>query len=749
MPLPVPNLDDRRFDDLVAEARARLATHLPELTQIAPGDPVHGFIDLFAWLTETILYRANLIPERQRRVFLNLLQIPLRPARAARGVVCVDAGPTSVLLAPLLQDGTQLKAGKQSLTAVGELQPTCLSLQVLVKQELTAAELGEMGLSLDDLHQQFGLARHEIPTPFQPHRYEPGRDTLRPGSLDRAFYLACIAPRQLEGQLPLLRKNLAGIILNIAIAPTDDLPAPALEQGAVNDLAPRKLVWELASTGEEGEAIYLPLDVLADSSRGARQTGVVRLRLPKNAALFQSFAAADPMFSGLGNQPPELADQVEAGRVAFWLRLRCPDAPDLELGYLALNAVDVLAQGLKQDLLVGMGTGQPDQVIALPDRDIDPASLQLDVEENGAWVRWQRVDFLAGQAAEARVYQLDPQTGYVQFGDGVSAGRRPPTGMRIRAAAYLFGGGSSGNLPAGTVKEIVNGSPRHKVRHGWPLKGGLDAETVEQAEKRIPQFLTHRNRAVTADDFKLITEANPVNPVARAEVRVGFLPGARIEAARTDVPGVVSVFVLPPGAPALGHTPRPTQGLLKDVFGYLLNRVLIGTELYVLSPEFIPLAISVKVQVRDPATETQTLQDVQYALIDYLWPLAPGGALGNGWPMGSAVRPAELLARVARVDGVLSVSRLSLFRQFRFLRPLSAAQIAKKQPADSFSRWRRLGDNEEIPLLHYQLPELLGVRVEAGSGSDLPALPDGIGPLEGQPDRPQRGVPVPVIPDVC
>ncbi|MEK9765605.1 MAG: hypothetical protein VW274_03935, partial [Thalassolituus sp.] len=63
MPLPVPNLDDRRFDDLVAEARNRLAGHLPELTQVAPGDPVHAFIDLFAWLTETIIYRANLIPE--------------------------------------------------------------------------------------------------------------------------------------------------------------------------------------------------------------------------------------------------------------------------------------------------------------------------------------------------------------------------------------------------------------------------------------------------------------------------------------------------------------------------------------------------------------------------------------------------------------------------------------------------------------------------------------------------------------
>ena len=138
---------------------------------------------------------------------------------------------------------------------------------------------------------------------------------------------------------------------------------------------------------------------------------------------------------------------------------------------------------LYEVITVGMGTGQPDQVIALPDRHIEAGSLQLDVEDNGAWVRWQRVDFLAGQAADARVYQLDAQSGFVTFGDGISAGRRPPQGARIRIAAYLFGGGSEGNLSAGTIKEIVNGSPRHKLRHEWPLQGGLDAETVEQADR--------------------------------------------------------------------------------------------------------------------------------------------------------------------------------------------------------------------------------------------------------------------------
>ena len=726
MPLPIPNLDDRRFDDLVAEAKARLTSHLPELTQIAPGDPVNSFIDLFAWLTETIIYRANLIPERQRRVFLNLLQIPVRPARPANGVVCIDAGGSRVRKPILVADGTQLMGGKQRLTTLGELRATCLSLQVIVKETVDAVALQQMGLTLADLQEQFGLRKGEKPTPFTPRSFEVGVQTLTlAGSMDRAFYLAFVAPRPFANRMEGVRENLAGVTLNLAIAPADNL-----EGDAVDELNPRGLEWELVALGENNETIYLPLDILADSSKGGRQAGVVRLRLPRNAMLFESFALDDPMFAGYGDRPPELSDPDEAVRVAFWLRLRCPEHPELELGYLGVNGVDVLAQGLKKDLIVGVGTGRPDQVVALPDSQIDAESLQLEVEADGVWVPWQPVDFLAGQDPDANVYRLNADSGAIYFGDGVTAGRRPPTGGRIRAAVYRFGGGSQGNLEPDAIKEIVDGHPDLKVRHEWPLDRGVDAETVEQAEKRIPQFLTHRNRAVTKEDFQLITEANPVNPVARAEVFEGFIPGNTAAALRENVPGAVSVFVLPPGEPALGTVPKPTRGLLKDVFNYLLRRVTIGTELYVLSPEFVPLAVSVLIQVKEIETEQQTLQALRQALIDYLWPVPPGGALEAGWPMGDgvAVRANELMTRAARVDGVLAVNGLRLFRR-------------------NAKGWRRLGRNEEIELKKYQLPELLGIRVETGSGA--PQLPDGIGPLEGQaPDR-RTGVPVPVIPDVC
>jgi hypothetical protein len=261
----------------------------------------------------------------------------------------------------------------------------------------------------------------------------------------------------------------------------------------------------------------------------------------------------------------------------------------------------------------------------------------------------------------------------------------------------------------------------------------VDAEDVSQAERRIPQFLTHRNRAVTREDYRLLCLSNPVNPVARAVVREGFLPGASISAARENVPGVVTTFVLPPGRPALGRTPKPTQGMLKDVFSYLLDRVPIGTELYVLSPEFVPMAVGVRVEVLDPGTEQQTLAAVRSALVTYLWSVTPGGVEGQGWPLGGAVAANELLTQVARVQGVRAVNRLSLF--------------ALKSPAT----WRRLAPGEDLQLRSYQLPELLGVSAATGSGA--PGLPDGVGYLDGTgPDgdgTDGRAVPAPVIPDLC
>ena len=87
MPITPPRLDDRRYADLVEELLARVPAHTPEWVPQQSGDPGRTLVELFAWLADTLLYRANLVPERQRLAFLQLLGMPMQPARAARGLV--------------------------------------------------------------------------------------------------------------------------------------------------------------------------------------------------------------------------------------------------------------------------------------------------------------------------------------------------------------------------------------------------------------------------------------------------------------------------------------------------------------------------------------------------------------------------------------------------------------------------------------------------------------------------------------
>ncbi|WP_420024532.1 putative baseplate assembly protein (plasmid) [Cereibacter azotoformans] len=84
MPLPSPPLDSRTFKDLLDEARARLPRYTPEWTNFNDSDPGMALVQLHAWMTETILYELNRVPELNYLRFLDLLGIRPEPARPAR-----------------------------------------------------------------------------------------------------------------------------------------------------------------------------------------------------------------------------------------------------------------------------------------------------------------------------------------------------------------------------------------------------------------------------------------------------------------------------------------------------------------------------------------------------------------------------------------------------------------------------------------------------------------------------------------
>lgn len=83
MTLPAPPKDNRTFKDLVEEARARIPRYTPEWTNFNDSDPGMTLVKLHAWLTETLLYQVNQLPEINHLKFLELLHVSRRPARAA------------------------------------------------------------------------------------------------------------------------------------------------------------------------------------------------------------------------------------------------------------------------------------------------------------------------------------------------------------------------------------------------------------------------------------------------------------------------------------------------------------------------------------------------------------------------------------------------------------------------------------------------------------------------------------------
>jgi Baseplate J-like protein len=74
--LQPPVLDDRSYADLVDEAEALIRTYSPEWTNRNPSDPGITLLELFAWLSEMLIFRADQVPERHVVAFLRLLNGP-------------------------------------------------------------------------------------------------------------------------------------------------------------------------------------------------------------------------------------------------------------------------------------------------------------------------------------------------------------------------------------------------------------------------------------------------------------------------------------------------------------------------------------------------------------------------------------------------------------------------------------------------------------------------------------------------
>lgn len=735
MPIRPPALDDRGFNDLVADLVRRIPAHTPEWTDPREGDPGRTLIDLFAWLGDTILYRANLVPERQRLAFLRLLGQQMRPAIAARGLVQVSIGDEAWTQPFTVPPRTAI-AKPVHFELETELGVLPVEGAAYIKRRPDRREEQQLADLLPDLQELYGVSQTAsayVTTPvFVNGLAEPeGRDVVA-DSLDKCLWLALLAPTPEAATLAAVTKTLGGgddnrrVAITLGIAPA--LTSPGTLE-AVSARAPIPHVWEICSGKDPGDR-YLPLELLSDGTAGLTRPGVARLLLPGA----DDFGVPDndvlkQVQAGVGDRPPRIDDPVIAQRLVAWIRLR-PLAEarlsSLKLSWVGVNAAmadQMKTLGRQQ---IGRGTGASGQEYSLGSGGVDPSTLLIEVEEEEGMRGWRQVPDVQAAGPHERVYSLDSEAGTIRFGDAVR-GAVPGAGRAIHVGYMRAGGGAAGNLAAGALKALgpLQGAPKLKLLQPLAMTGGADSEALEKAEARIPATLRHGGRAVTKSDVQELALRTPGVAVARAEVLERFKPQQR----RSGIPGVVSVMVLPARAGTAKPAPRPDRTMLESVYAWLDQRRPLATELYVIAPEYVPMGVSAAVEIVDPGQRDAVLEQVAEAIRLHLWPLAGGGPDGQGWPLGRTIDDRLVETAIARVPGIRSVAPVRLFRKGR-----GGAWLPVREDATG---------RAVVRLEPWQLPELAMLSVSEGGASSA-TLPPGSGASDAD-----DGIAIPVVPEVC
>ena len=611
MSLPVPNLDDRRFQDIVDEAKRLIPVYCPEWTNHNVSDPGVALIELFAWMTEMTLFRLNQVPDAFYVNMLNLIGFEPFPASAARADLTFWlAGPSSEPI--VVPEGTEVAtAGDIGEPRVFATVADLVITQPTLMASLTSTEPDTYVDVWDDLRIEQGAV-----TCFPAEPLEPGAK----------FYLG-------------FDRSLAGTALQLTIK------ANVEGIGVLPDRPP--LIWEVW----EGEG-WVPTRVHSDTTGGLNRDGAIVLLVP---------AAHEALTLGRTR--------------AFWLRARLiapvpgqpfyRASPQLRTVAAASVGGSVTAEHSEAVFgeVLGVSNGRPDQRFAL-----DHAPLldrrdneRIVVATDGNLQEWTEVESFVDSTADDLHFTWSSATGTVAFGPNIryadgstrQHGAVPAEGARVIANKYRHGGGNAGNVGAGTLTALRSSIAYiTRVDNFEAAIGGVDAETIDGAKRRAPQTLRAGARAVTAEDFeRLAAEADP--SVARVRC---LPPEASGRPIRLLVVPAVKADLDEQHLDDFALSPL----LLQRLAGHLDERRILGSTIEIGTPYYQGVTVAAMVVARPGRPASLVRERALAAVYRYVNPLV-GGPDGTGWPFDADLSAANVFQVLEAVEGVERVEEVLLF----------------------------------------------------------------------------------------
>jgi predicted phage baseplate assembly protein len=601
----LPTIDNRRFEDIVAEARTRIPRYTPEWTDLNDNDPGIALVQVFAWMCDLLLYRLGKVPQLNYLKFLQLVGIELQPAEPASAEITFPVQPdfTDPYLIVPAQTQVAAQVQGQDRPVIFETDQSLIALRAALASVQTYDSYSYVDVTATNSDAKLGFA------PFGPTAAEGSAlllgfddpDPFPEIQLDLAvFAVENVSPnRALDCGLPL---------------------TPFFSSSSVN--------WEYWSGMD-----WRSLNTLKDATQTFLRSGHVVIKTPPKNRMAKAV--------------------INGSKSLYWIRARLTrssyDQPPHLLAVRTNTAPATQAETI-HDEVVGGSNGQPNQVVTLANNPVLEGSLVLQVDQGDGPQTWTEVDDFFGSGKNDSVYVLNRTTGEVRFGDGVR-GAIPVANVanpaaNIVAVEYRFGGGTPGNVTAGLVKNImvsIPGLAEDKIGNLLPASGARDEETIDQAKERAPATLKANGRAVTIDDFEEL--AKRVSTVQRAKALPLYHPAFP----GVQVPGVVTVVVIPQNDQP---NPMPSEGTIRTVCAFLNQRRLLTTEVYVVPPLYQLVDVQASVIVANTADLGEVKTAVEAALVQYFHPLT-GGDDGLGWPFGGTIFFSRVYKKILDVPGVL------------------------------------------------------------------------------------------------
>ena len=621
MALQTPKLDDRKFQDIVTEARSKIPLYCPKWTDYNLSDPGITVIEMFAWMVDMLLYRLNRVPDKNYIKFMDLIGIRLEPPKPAKVNV------TFRLSTPQPQPVT-IPKGTEAATVRTTTQDA-ISFTTDYDFTISLPRLTGAFTTPDD------LTFKDIMTPLKNPDQRVAVFQEVPQE-NNALYLGYDGDLAAHTLGLTFESNIEGIGVN-----PNDPP----------------WVWEYWDGNYER---WLPMILESDSTGGLNTNGQVVVRLPGSSA-----------------------GREVNGIYACWMRCRALKPRPGQSGYVSSPQVkSIVSESIgctvlasqsftTSDELLGWSKGEPGQIFHLRNTPVlqreQGETVEVETENEGEYESWQEVENFANSLPADRHFTLDGVTGEIQFGPSLKQptgeerqyGKIPPEGRRMRFSSYRTGGGIVGNVGENTITVLKSSIPYvDSVRNFERAKSGTDAETLEHAKLRVPQVLRSNTRAVTSEDFEyLAVQASPGIARAKAVTAGNNLDKENVQ------PGSVRVILIPAVPEYENYIPMEqldiTKKISEEVSNYLDERRLLGTNLVIGKPKYVYVTVEVRVRVIR-GYDQKASADIEKQLYRYINPIC-GGNDGKGWPFGRSLNASEIQSCLQDIQHIDYIEEIKIY----------------------------------------------------------------------------------------